>query len=58
MLVVGGKKKGKGKSKKVAQPPSEKEIFNIDINTINKFGLLKVSPPMKAEDLEGKVKEL
>lgn len=32
--------------------------FNIDIAVINKFGFLKVSPPLGTEDLEQKIKEL
>ena len=35
-----------------------KEAFNIDISIINKFGFLKVSPPLGPGDLEGKINEL
>lgn len=34
------------------------EVFNIDISVINKFGFLKVSPPLSGEDLDVKIKEV
>lgn len=55
MLQIGRKKKGGEKKKKTVMV---QEAFNIDINTINKFGFLKVSPPLGAESLEDKLKEL
>lgn len=56
-MVVGGKKKGK-KQKKVKEGTNEKELFNIDVTIINKFGFLKVSPPLGPNDLANKVTEL
>ncbi len=55
LLQVGRKKKGGEKKKKTV---IVQEAFNIDINTINKFGYLKVSPPLGAESLDDKIKEL
>jgi len=34
------------------------EAFSIDVTVINKFAFLKASPPVGADDLEEKVKEL
>jgi hypothetical protein len=34
------------------------EVFNIDISFINKFGFLKISPPLGKDDLEAKIKEI
>lgn len=45
MLKVGGGKKNKGKKMKQKESVTE-EAFNIDFAIINKFGFLKVSPPM------------
>lgn len=56
MLKVGGKKKGKG-PKKVKASETE-EAFKIDILAINKFGFLKVSPPLDKESLDTKIQEL
>lgn len=50
----GKKRKGKKpKAKDVAE-----DVFNIDIVVVQKFGFLKVSPPIAPEDLEDKIKEL
>jgi hypothetical protein len=54
-MQIGRKKKGGEKKKKTVMV---QEAFNIDINTINKFGFLKVSPPLGAESLDDKIKEL
>ena len=56
VLQVGGKKKGKA-PKKVKASDVE-EAFKIDILAINKFGFLKVSPPLDKESLETKIQEL
>ena len=58
LVKVGGKKKG-GKVKKVKDNAYRvEEAFNIDITVINKFGFLKVSPPLDKENLDAKIKEL
>lgn len=58
MLVVGGGGKGK-KGRKQRQPKAEgAEGLNIDFAVINKFGLVGVSPPIAAEDLDAKIEEL
>lgn len=57
MMQVGGKKKGKGQKKAKAAFEVE-EAFKIDITAINKFGFLKVSPPLDKESLDSKIKEL
>jgi hypothetical protein len=59
MIVVGGgnAKKGKNPKKKNKQFEIE-EPFNIDITMINKFGFLKISPPLNKEALDAKIKEL
>lgn len=58
MIRVGGKKKGKtGKKHKVKDFEVE-EAFKIDITAINKFGFLKISPPLDKESLDAKIKEL
>lgn len=56
-MQVGGKKKG-GKGQKKAKAQDVEEAFNIDINAINKFGFLKVSPPLDKDSLDTKIKEL
>lgn len=55
--MVGGKKKGKG-PRKAKQASEVEEAFKIDITVINKFGFLKVSPPLDKDNLESKIKEL
>lgn len=54
---VSNKKKGKGKKQQQKQADSSK-VFNIDFAVINKFGLVQVSPPLSAEDLDSKIQEL
>lgn len=56
MLKVGGKNKGKGPRKVKAS--EVEEAFKIDILAINKFGFLKVSPPLNKESLDSKIQEL
>lgn len=56
LMQVGGKKKGKA-PKKVKAADME-EAFKIDILAINKFGFLKVSPPLDKESLDTKIQEL
>jgi len=61
MQQVGGGKKNKGKKQK--QPANkgdqyEAEIFTMDIITIQKFGLIGVSPPTNPDELEKKQKEI
>lgn len=57
MMSIGtGGKKRKGKKPK-AKDVSE-DVFHIDVMIVQKFGFLKVSPPIAPEDLEEKVKEL
>jgi len=60
MQVGVGKKKGKGGEKKQAKRAAYEveEAFKIDITAINKFGFLKVSPPLEKESLDIKIKEL
>ena len=55
MVKVGGKKKGGKKPKAKNTNVQVEEAFNIDFAIINKFGFLKVSPPMGPTDLETKV---
>jgi len=54
IVKVGG---GKGKKgKKQRQPKNENtEGFKIDFAVINKFGVIGVSPPLGADDLESKI---
>mmetsp|Transcript_8493 Transcript_8493/g.6035 ORF Transcript_8493/g.6035 Transcript_8493/m.6035 type:complete len:90 (+) Transcript_8493:1425-1694(+) len=57
MMSIGtGGKKRKGKKPK-AKDVTE-DVFNIDVMIVQKFGFLKVSPPIAPEDLEEKIKEL
>mmetsp|Transcript_35906 Transcript_35906/g.48629 ORF Transcript_35906/g.48629 Transcript_35906/m.48629 type:complete len:165 (+) Transcript_35906:1489-1983(+) len=56
MMQLGQGKKRKGKKPK-AKDIAE-DVFNIDIVVVQKFGFLKVSPPIAPEDLEDKIKEL
>ncbi|MFS8160017.1 MAG: hypothetical protein ACMG6E_07365 [Candidatus Roizmanbacteria bacterium] len=57
MIQVGRQKKGK-KPKKEKANFAVQEAFDIDISVINKFGFLKVSPPLSGEDLDVKIKEV
>jgi len=58
MIKVGrGKKAPKAKRAKGNNFEVE-EAFKIDITVINKFGFLKVSPPLNKESLDSKIKEL
>lgn len=58
MVRVGGKKKGKAQKKPKAKDFEVEEAFKIDITVINKFGFLKVSPPLDKDSLDSKIKEL
>lgn len=58
MIKVGGGKKGKGSKKNKQKDVVVEEAFNIDFAIINKFGFLKVSPPMGPSDLDSKIDEL
>lgn len=52
-------KKNKGKKAKPQQSKqADAKTFNIDFVMISKFGLVKVSPPLKPEDLDTKITEL
>ena len=53
--TVGGGKKNKGKKQKEVQ---YEDIFNFDVVLIQKFGLIQISPPMNAEDLDKKISEI
>ena len=55
MIVVGGKKKKQNKKKKDVVVEN---VFSIDIAVINKFGFLKISPPLGPNDLDSKITEL
>jgi hypothetical protein len=57
LIQVGRQKKGK-KPKKDKQNVIVTDVFDIDISVINKFGFLKVSPPLSGEDLDVKIKEV
>jgi len=57
MTSVGGNKGKKGKKSNIKSKVVSKS-FNIDFAVINKFGLVKVSPPIAAEDLDHKISEL
>lgn len=54
MKTVGGNKKKQGKKPKKEQVEYE-DAFNFDIITIQKFGLLRVSPPIGPEELDAKI---
>ena len=56
MVVVGGGKKGAKKQKKKEKQFEIEVPFNIDITMINKFGFLKISPPLNKESLDTKDK--
>lgn len=58
MIVVGGGRKKGGKKPKVKEPEGVKDEFEIDITLINKFGFLKISPPLNKESLDGKINQL
>ena len=58
MIVIGGKKKGKGGKKNKPKDTVVEEAFNIDIAVITKFSLVNVSPPMGPTDLDKKIDEL
>jgi len=58
MIRVGGKQKGKKDKKHKVKDFEVEEAFKIDITVINKFGFLKVSPPLNKESLDAKIKEL
>jgi len=58
MIKVGGKKKGKKEKKSKAKDFEMEEAFKIDITAINKFGFLKISPPLNKESLDSKLTEL
>lgn len=58
MIRVGGKKKGKTVKKHKVKDFEVEEAFKIDITAINKFGFLKISPPLDKESLDAKIKEL
>mmetsp|Transcript_11214 Transcript_11214/g.11278 ORF Transcript_11214/g.11278 Transcript_11214/m.11278 type:complete len:266 (-) Transcript_11214:108-905(-) len=57
MMIIGGKGKKKG-GKKQKHNVVVTEVFNLDIQVINKFSFLKVSPPLDPSELEEKIKEL
>jgi len=54
--VGGGSKKNKGKKKN--KDVVVEEAFNLDFIMINKFALLKVSPPLGPGDLDSKIEIL
>jgi len=58
LIKVGGKNKAKKEKKPKAKEFEVEEAFKIDITVINKFGFLKVSPPLDKESLDSKSKEL
>jgi len=62
ITVVGGGKGKKGKKGKNNQQKSEASAsqasFNIDFAAINKFGLIRVSPPTAPDQLESKIAEI
>ena len=53
--TVGGGKKNKGKKQKEVQ---YEDIFKFDVVIVQKFGLIGVSPPMNAEDLDLKIEAI
>ena len=55
-MMVGNKKKGK--KPRVHKETETEEAFSIDIQFINLFGFLKVSPPLNPESLEGKIVDI
>lgn len=56
IMQIGGGKKNKGKKQKTDTVKSQS--FNIDFSVISKFGLVQVSPPISAEELDPKIEEL
>lgn len=55
MLIVGGGKKQKGKKQKKVE---YEDIFSLDVVIIQKFGLVSISPPTSAQDLDKKLNEI
>ena len=60
VMFVGGKgkkgKKNRHHAQKQAEPANDK--FAIDFHMINKFGLIRVSPPINADQLDPKIQEI
>jgi len=56
-VVIGGGKGKKGKKQKTQTAAADK-AFNIDFNAISKFGLVSVSPPTAADEIDAKIEEL
>jgi hypothetical protein len=55
----GGKKKNqKKRERQKAQDVIHTDELNMDINVVTKFAKIQVSPPVKAEDLDGKIAEI
>ena len=52
---VGGGKQQKGKKQKKVE---YEDVFNFDVGTIQKFGMIQVSPPISIEDLDKKINEI
>lgn len=50
--TVGGGKKNKGKKQKEVQ---YEDIFKFDVGIVQKFGVIGISPPINAEDLDLKM---
>jgi hypothetical protein len=55
MIQVGGGKKHKGKKQKKVE---YEDIFSLDVVIIQKFGLIQISPPTDAPDLDKKLTEI
>lgn len=59
LFTVGGGNKGKkGKKQKNQQKQEATDSFQIDFTVINKFGVVRISPPSSPEGLDAKIEEL
>lgn len=56
-FAVGGNKGKKGKKQR-QNKPNENQGISVDFAVIAKFGLVGVSPPVEASQLESKIEEL
>ena len=58
LFVVGGGNKGKKGKKQKTQQKEASDKFQIDFTIINKFGLVRISPPSAPSGLDAKIEEI
>lgn len=58
LFTVGGGNKGKKGKKQKTQQKEATDSFQIDFTVINKFGLVRISPPSAPSGLDAKIEEL